>query len=61
MPPDFAYAWVMSLLLGGGVLALVASVEWARHFRLSAAMTVRPVTDERSAESSDIGPGPGPP
>lgn len=48
---DFADAWIMSLVLGGSMLVLVASVESARHFRPSAAMTpTTPFVDGRSAE-----------
>ena len=51
---DFADAWIMSLVLGGIVIALVASVESARHFRPSAAMMPStPFVDGRSAQRID--------
>ena len=51
---DFADAWIMSLVLGGVVIALVASVESARHFRPSAAMVPStPFVDGRSAQRID--------
>ena len=54
---DFADAWILSLVLGGSILVLVASVESARHFHASAAMTpAAAFVDGPSAERFD-GPG----
>ena len=51
---DFADAWIMSLVLGGIVIALVASVESARHFRPSTTMMPStPFVDGRSAQRID--------